>query len=123
MERPSTLPTLELTGLGVSHPHPGMNGESAVLALGQQNLTTSQCRQDGSAHLPTESVGTFLFNNRLYVADTQPIASLLSICSEVVWSWRGCLDSLIRTREPPTAGGPLCRFYGPQGILVVNTGM
>jgi hypothetical protein len=101
-----------------------MNGESAVLALGQQNLTTVNAAKMALPTSLPSPWGLSLFNNRLYVADTAThrVTSFDLLGSSLVAA-RVFGQPDLYTGTPNSGGLSVSRFYGPQGILVVNTGM
>jgi len=100
------------------------NGEPAVVAFGQQNLTTvSAAKMALPTSLPSPW-GLSIFNNRLYVADTAAhrITSF-NLLNSGLAADRGFGQPDLYSGNPNNGGLAINRVYGPQGVLVLNTGM
>ena len=100
------------------------NGESAVIAIGQQNLTTVNAAKTALPTSLPSPWGLSIFNNRLYVADTATnrVTSFgLLSSSQVADRVFGQPD--LYSGTPNQGGLTVSRMYGPQGVLVLNTGL
>ena len=99
-------------------------GEPALVALGQQNLTTVNAAKMALPTSLPSPWGLSIFNNRLYVAD---IAAHRVTSFDLLGSSQSAARVFgqpdLYSGTPNNGGLTVSRFYGPQGLLVVNTGM
>lgn len=99
-------------------------GEPALVALGQQNLTTVNAAKMALPTSLPSPWGLSIFNNRLYVAD---IAAHRVTSFDLLGSSQSAARVFgqpdLYSGNPNNGGLTVSRFYGSQGVLVVNTGM